>query len=113
MGIEGGLEVHAPADYEGKAGEGTGILTSISLKQVQVEKVSAPVSQDRLYLSFRIFETSTPVRLASRVLQASGEGFCAEFTGLQPATRNILRMVLSKLKSGGPRVRSKTSLMRD
>ncbi len=113
MGVEGGQDVHAPAEYDGKAGNGRGVLTSISLKQVQVEQTTSAVAEERLYLSFRIFETSTPVRLVSRVLQATPNSFCAELSGMQPATRNVLRMVLSKLKVGGESVRSKTSLMKD
>jgi len=113
MGVEGGQQVHAPAEYDGKAGNGRGIVTSISIKQALVEETSSSVSEERIYLSLRIFETSTPVRLVSRVVEASQNSFCAEFTDLPPATRNILRMVIAKLKTGGESVRSMTSLMKD
>jgi len=113
MGVEGGQDVQASVDYDGRAGKGSGVLSSISIKQVLVERITSPVSEDKLYLSFRVFETSTPMRIASRVVQASQDGFCAELAEMQPVTRNILRMVLVKLKTGGPSVRSMTSLLKD
>jgi hypothetical protein len=108
------LEVTAACSFRSPAAEGTGVITRISRTEAEIDEVTAELKNDSpIQLYFRIFETSTDLKFAAKVTKSSRTGFVAEFGGLEPALRNILRMALGKLKLRGKAALSTKALMMD
>jgi hypothetical protein len=108
------LEVTAACSFRSSATEGTGVITRISRTEAEIDGVTAELKNDSpIQLFFRIFETSTDIKVSAKVTKCSRSGFVAEFGGLEPALRNILRMALGKLKLRGKEALSKKALMTD
>ena len=105
-------QVDCTCEFSFRGGEGQGRLTSLSRNGAEISDATAQPSE-KLTLSLRIFETSTPIRLPSTLLSAKEKTFEAGFVDLQPALRNLLRIALRKLRDGGPSVRARSALMKD
>ena len=107
-----GETVACACDFSFAGGSGTGKIAMISTKSAEVVETTEKPS-NKVTLIFRIFETSTPIRLPSKVVSSQEKSFVAEFTDTQPVMRNMLRMAIVKLRSGGDAVRCARALLRD
>jgi len=108
------IEVSTACSFRANTQDGTGVITRISRTEASIDKVTLELKNDaQIQLFFRVFETSTDLKVSAKVTKSSGKSFVAEFSGLEPTLRNILRMAIGKLKLCGKEALSERALMTD
>ncbi len=112
MAEEASFEVSAEVQFSGSGQSGSGKMVKISRKGVQIEAPEAVKAETNMSIAFRFFDTSTPIHVPVKVTESSTGGFYTEFMDLQVVTKNMLRMMLSKLKQVPADQRSPIALLR-
>ncbi len=86
-------------DYRGPSFEGTGLVLNISTSGALIEDA------DRLLMTgiditlvFSFFENSVPIEVPAEVVRETEQGFGVQFRKLNPRTRSVLSMAISKLR---------------
>ena len=95
-----GSPVNARINYDCKAGTGEGRLVEIAAKGARVAQADLSLGAgENVALSYSFFATSTPVRMTAEVKEGAGDSFTAHFTNVDPILKNMLRLILRKLKN--------------
>jgi Trk K+ transport system NAD-binding subunit len=85
--------------YRGPSFEGTGIVLNISTTGALIEDADRLLMTGiDIMLAFSFFEDSVPIEVPAEVVRETEQGFGVQFRKLNPRTRSVLAMAISKLR---------------
>jgi hypothetical protein len=100
------VDMRVPVEFSGRRVRGRGFIRNISESGALVEDAEPlVVAGGRIRLRFAFFAESVPVEIPATVVRETSSGFAVQFAGLDLRMRNVLALVISRIRNragGGP-----------
>lgn len=94
--------VRFKVEYRGPTYEGTGTVLNISKSGALIADADRLLmTGSEITLRFSFFEDSVPVEVPAEVVRETERGFGVSFTKVNPRTRSVLGMAISRLRQSG------------
>jgi hypothetical protein len=103
------VDMRVPVEFSGRRVRGRGFIRNISESGALVEDAEPlVVAGGRIRLRFAFFAESVPVEIPATVVRETSSGFAVQFAGLDLRMRNVLALVISRIRNSasGPDTRT-------
>ncbi len=101
------VRVRFRAEFSGRRVQGQGLVENISSTGALIEKSSHLLTTgSEVMLRFSFFPGASPVEISAQVVRETENGFAVRFEKMDPRTRNVLRLAITRAMDLGEDVMS-------